>query len=86
VVERGDPVRRVAPEERHPAAVSPDEPEQHAQCRRLAGAVRPQVAVDVAGLDRQVDVVDSVNRPVRLHETANLNRNLRHQHDATPAT
>ena len=44
------------------ALVGPDQPEQHPQRRRLAGAVGPEVAVDVAGADRQVDVVDRGDR------------------------
>ena len=59
---------RVAPEQPHAAGVGADEPEQHPQRRRLAGAVGAEVAVDVAGPDRQVDAVDRDDVAVALDE------------------
>src|SRR5262249_48410762 len=38
-----------------------EERRQHVHGRRLAGAVRPEEAVDLAGLDTQVDPVDGAN-------------------------
>src|SRR5205807_9085165 len=51
-----------------------DEPEQHPQRGRLARAVRPQVAEDVAAVDRQIDVVDRDDLAVSLDEPARLDR------------
>src|SRR4029077_15243424 len=56
----------VAAEEPHLAGRGLDEPEHHPQRRRLARPVRPQVAVDIAGLDGDVDAGDGLERPVRL--------------------
>ena len=44
--------QRVAAEQLRRALVGPDQPEQHPQRRRLAGAVGAEVAVDVAGARR----------------------------------
>src|SRR5581483_7074385 len=60
---------RVAPEELGAPGRRPDQPEQHSQRRRLAGAVRPEIAEDVAALDRQVDTVDRDELSVALDET-----------------
>src|SRR5207245_11192728 len=59
-------------EEPRRALRRPDQPEQHPQRRRLAGAVRPEVAEHVAALDRQVDVVDRDDLAVPLDEAARL--------------
>src|SRR5581483_11644389 len=78
VLERGGAGGGVAPEEPDAAAVTPDQPEHHPQRRRLARPVRPQVAVDVAGLDREVDTVDYRALPVALDESAHFDWNARH--------
>ena len=44
------------------------EPEQHAQRRRLAGAVRPEEAGDRARLEREREVADRLDRPELLGE------------------
>jgi hypothetical protein len=59
---------RVAPEQAHAAGVGADEAEQHAHRRRLPGAVRAEVAVDVAGPDGQVDAVDREHVAIALDE------------------
>ncbi len=71
---------RVAPEEPRAAAARADQPEQHAQRRRLARAVGPEVAVDVARLDGQVDVVDRRDLAVGLDEAARLDDGASRQH------
>ena len=58
---------RVAAEQPGAARRWPDQAEQHPQRGGLAGAVRAQVAVDVAGLDGQVDAVDRGQVAVALH-------------------
>src|SRR5207302_1349301 len=65
---------RVAPEELDRALGRPDQAEHHAQGRRLPGPVRPEVAEDVARLDRQVDVVDGDDLAVALDEPARRDR------------
>ena len=70
-------VERVAAEEASVSLGRPDQSEQHAQRRRLPRAVRPEVAEDVAALDRQVDVVDRDDLAVALDETARFDRLLR---------
>jgi hypothetical protein len=61
----GDPalsVDRVAPgvdaEQLGAAGAGPAQPEQEPDRRRLAGSVRPEVAVDLAGSDGQVERVE----------------------------
>ena len=74
-VERAHAVdQRVAPEELDCALVGADEPEQHPHRRRLAGAVGPEIAIDVTAADRQVDVVDRGDPAVALDEPARLDR------------
>ena len=65
---------RVAAEELRVPSRRPDQPEHHPQRRRLAGAVRAEVAEDVAALDRQVDAVDRDDLAVALDEPACLDR------------
>ncbi len=78
--EPGDPVERlhahlrVAPEEPDRAGGGADQAQHHSQRGRLAGAVRAEVAEDVAALDRQVDVVDRDDAPIALGEAADLDR------------
>jgi hypothetical protein len=60
------------------ALVGPDQAEQHPQRRRLAGAVGPEVAVDVARADREVDVVDGRDLAVALDQSAGLDRRGHH--------
>ena len=74
-VQGARPLREgVAPEQLRAAGVGPDEAEQHPQRRRLPGPVRTEVAVDVAGADGEVDVVDRGDAPVALHQAASLDR------------
>ena len=74
----------IAPKQPDGPRRRPDQAEHHPQRRRLAGAVRSQIAVDVARLDRQVDPVDRRELSVTLDETADLDRRrgLRHGSDA----
>ena len=54
------------PNSRTAARGRADQAQHHPQRRRLAGAVRAEVAEDVAGLDGQVDVVDGDELAVAL--------------------
>ena len=63
---------RIPAEQPCAARARTDQPEQHAQRCRLAGAVGAEVAVDVARLDGQVDVVDGRDVAVGLDESARL--------------
>ena len=79
-VQGADPLLEgVAPEQLRAARVGPDQAEQHAQRRGLAGPVRPEVAVDVAGAHGQVDVVDRRDVPVALDQPARLDRGSAHR-------
>ena len=49
---------RITPEQPRRPGGRRDQPEQHPEGRCLAGAVRAEVAENVAGLDGEVDVVD----------------------------
>ena len=70
---------RVAAEELDASLARTDEAEQHPQRRRLAGAVRPEIAEDVARLDGQVDVVDRDELAVALDQGARRDgRGIRH--------
>ena len=74
-VERARAVdERIAAEELRVARRRADQPEQHPQRRRLARAVRAEVAEDVAALDGQVDVVDRDDLAVALDEPARFDR------------
>ncbi len=81
--EAGDPLQRlhaldrVATEQAHRALGRPDQPQHHPQRRRLAGAVGAQIAVHVAGSDRQVDAPDGGQLAVALDQPAHLNRRRR---------
>ena len=73
--EAGDAVERLRAVDERVAAEQPrralgraDQAEQHPQRRRLAGAVRAEVAEHVAALDRQVDVVDRDDLAVALDQ------------------
>ncbi len=66
--------QRVAAEETRLALGRPDQPEQHPQRGRLAGAVRAEVAEDVASIDRQVDVVDGDDVAVALDQSSRFER------------
>ena len=69
-VERAGPVEeRIAPEQPSASLGRADQPQEHPQRRGLAGPVRPQVAVDVATLDGQVDMVDRGQVAVALDQT-----------------
>ena len=77
-LERRDGIEHgVAAEEPHLAGRGLDEPEHHPQRRRLARPVRPQVAVNVAGLDGDVDAGDGLERPVRLAQARGRRRPVR---------
>ena len=79
-VERGRTLQeRVAPEQPRRALVGPDQAEQHPQRRRLACSVGPEVAVDVTGADREVDVVDGGDLAVALDQPAGLDRRCHHR-------
>src|SRR5207342_3241705 len=68
---------RVATEEPGVARRRPDQAEEHPKRRRLAGPVRTQVAVDVTGVDREVDAVNRGEVAVPLDEAARLDRPFR---------
>ena len=59
----------VTPEELCGTGGRPDQAEQDPKQRRLAGAVRAQIAEDIATLDGEVDVVDGDDVAVALDET-----------------
>src|SRR5206468_9467947 len=74
--EAGYPVEGLRPlEQRVPAEqldlplIGADQAEQHPQRRRLSGAVRSEIAVDVAGCDVELDVVDRDDLAVALDES-----------------
>ena len=70
---------RVAPEQPHRCPrVGRIRPEHHPQRRGLAGAVGTEVAVDVAGLDGEVDAVDGHDLAVALDEPADLDGRRAH--------
>ncbi len=59
---------RVAPEQLGATGRRADQAQEHPQRRGLPGPVGPEVAVDVAGLHRQVDAVDGGEVAVALHQ------------------
>jgi len=63
----------VEPEERRAACRRPDEAEEESDRRRLAGAVRPQISEDLAGLDTEVEVDERAYlSAVRLRQANSL--------------
>jgi hypothetical protein len=58
------------------AARGPQEVEQQADRRRLAGTVRADVAEDLAGPDLEIEVVERPERPVGLGEALGADRHL----------
>ena len=68
------PRPHVLAEEARLAAVGVDETDEHAQRRRLAGAVRAEQAADLARADGEVEVVDGEHGAVALGEVADLDR------------
>ena len=68
----------VAAEQLRRALVGPDQPEQDPQRCRLPGAVGAEVAVDVAGADRQVHVVDRGDVSVALDEPTRFDGRAAH--------
>jgi hypothetical protein len=73
-LERAHARHRVAPEEAHRPLAGADEPQHHAQRRRLAGPVGPQIAIDVAGADGEVHTGDGGQFAIALDEPPNLDR------------
>src|SRR5436190_1803392 len=67
-LERVDAELGVAAEQADRTGGGPDEAEHHAERGGLARPVRPQVAVDVAPGDAQVDVVDGDDLGVALRQ------------------
>ena len=65
---------QVQAEELDRSLARPDQAEQDPEGGRLAGPVRAEEAVDVAGLDRQVDVIDRDDLSVPLDEPSRGNR------------
>ena len=51
----------VVPFDHDPPRVGPQQPDDHLDGRRLPGPVRPQEPEDLAGLDRQGQVVDGLD-------------------------
>jgi hypothetical protein len=68
---------RVAAEQPHRARVRADEPEQDPHRRGLAGAVRAEEPVHVAGADGEVDAIYRQHIAVALHESARDDRRRR---------
>ena len=64
----------VVPEEFGAAKIGLGHPQQHANGRRLAGAISAQEAVDAPHRDVQVEVVDGALRPEELREPVSRNR------------
>src|SRR4029077_24875 len=71
-LERSDADHRIAPKQSHGPGRGTDQPEHHPQRGRLAGAVRPQIAVNVADVDRQIDAGDGGDLPISLDKPPNL--------------
>ena len=65
---------RVTAEQRHVTVVGAEQPEQHANRRRLARAVRPEETMHFTGLDDEVETVQRSRRAERLDETRNRDR------------
>ena len=53
----------IDPEDRNRAAIRPQQPDHHLQCRGLAGAVGTEQRIELAGAHAQVEVLD--HRPVK---------------------
>ena len=70
--ERADGHLRVAPEQAHRSLRRPDQAEHHPQRGGLPGAVGPEVSVDVARVDGQIDAPDCGQVAVALDEPAHL--------------
>src|SRR5205085_2004114 len=64
------------PGDRRPPAAGPRERAQHVDRRRLAGAVGPEEAEGLPGLDLEVDVADRLDLAEALGER--LDRDRRH--------
>ncbi len=62
----------VDPREPHPAGIGFDQPGEHVETGGLARAVRPEQAVDLAALHREIDPVHHGPPPVALDETRGL--------------
>ena len=84
--EAGDAVERagafdegVAAEQLHVALGWANQAERHTQRRRLAGPVRAEEAVDVAGLDVEVDVIDGQDVAVALDQPARYDGRVAHR-------
>ena len=58
----------IDPEHPRAAGARPVQTEEQPDGRRLSGPVRPQIAVDLTGGDRQVEPVEGERRPVALGE------------------
>ena len=74
VVERLHRLERVAPEQPDRPLGGADQPEHHPQAGRLAGAVGPQVAVHVAGVDREIHAGNRGQLAVALDQSPYLDR------------
>jgi len=59
----------VAPQQHDRPGVSPQQPEQHANGRGLARAVGAEKPVDLTGLDREVETIESARRSEGLDKT-----------------
>ena len=73
-VKRVDGHRRVAAEHPHAPGGRPDQTEHHPQRGGLAGPVRAEVAIHVAGVNRQIDAGDRRQVAVALDEPPDLDR------------
>ena len=79
---QGDGVApRVAAEELGRPGVGAQQTEEHTDGRRLAGAVRPEEAVDLAGFDLQVEAVQGARVTEGLDELGDGDRG--HARDRT---
>ena len=74
---------RVAAEERRLASRRTGQPQQDAERGGLPGAVRSEEAVDLAGVDREVESVEGDGAPEPLLEASGADDGV-HERDATP--
>ena len=65
------------------AAARLGEAQQHQDGRRLAGAVRPQQAEDLAAPDVEIDGIDRAGRAIALHQPADFNDVVGHRGRST---
>ena len=65
---------RVACEQGHLSGISMQQPQQHANCRCLSGAVRPEQAMHLASGNAKIQPVEGTHAAERLHQTSRGDR------------